>query len=81
MRILKITNLVVVLFAVTLLPIQVSALSKKAKKAEVAKTETDRAYWVNQAWKLAEPVLSNMSKGELQKNMQVELSPNWDGRN
>jgi len=81
MCILKITNFVVVLFAVTLLPIQVSALSKKTKKVEVAKAETDRAYWANQAWKIAEPVLRNMSKGELQKNMQVELSPNWDGRN
>ena len=26
------------------------------------------------------PVLSNMAKGELQKNMQVEVSPTWDGR-
>lgn len=45
------------------------------------KAENDRGYWVNQAWKIAEPVLSNMSKGELRKNMQLELSPNWDGRN
>lgn len=26
-------------------------------------------------------VLSNMAKGELQKNMLVEVSPTWDGRN
>ena len=30
--------------------------------------------------KIAAPVLSNMSKGELKKNMQVEISPTWDGR-
>ncbi|MDE7408170.1 MAG: glycoside hydrolase family 127 protein, partial [Muribaculaceae bacterium] len=39
----------------------------------------DRAYWVDMACKLAYPVLSNMSRGELQKNMQVEVSPTWDG--
>ena len=41
----------------------------------------DRAYWVNLAWQMAYPVLSNMAKGELQKNMLVEVSPTWDGRN
>ncbi len=41
----------------------------------------DRAYWVGLLVKMAEPVLSNMSKGELQANMLVETSPNWDGRN
>lgn len=41
----------------------------------------DRAYWCELAYKMAVPVLSNMAKGELQKNMIVEVSPNWDGRN
>ncbi|MBO5445830.1 MAG: DUF2264 domain-containing protein [Muribaculaceae bacterium] len=41
----------------------------------------DRAYWADLAWKIAAPVLSNMAKGELQKNMLVEVSPTWDGRN
>lgn len=41
----------------------------------------DRAYWVDLLVKMAAPVLSNMSKGELQANMLVETSPNWDGRN
>ncbi len=40
----------------------------------------DRDYWTSLAYQMAYPVLSNMSKGELQKNMQVEVSPNWDGR-
>ncbi len=40
----------------------------------------DRAYWVDLLYKMAYPVLSNMSRGELQKNMLVEVSPNWDGR-
>lgn len=41
----------------------------------------DRAYWCKLAYQMAAPVLSNMAKGELQKNMLVEVSPNWDGRN
>jgi len=43
--------------------------------------ETDREYWCQQAYRMAEPVLSRMSSGRLQKEMQVELSPTWDGRN
>ena len=41
----------------------------------------DRTYWVNQLYKMSAPILSNMSKGELKKNMVVEYSPTWDGRN
>lgn len=40
----------------------------------------DRVYWTGLAWQMAEPVLSYMAKGELQKNMLVEVSPAWDGR-
>lgn len=43
--------------------------------------QNDRAYWVDLMDKIATPVLSNMSKGELRKNMPVEYSPIWDGRN
>ena len=41
----------------------------------------DRKYWSDLAYKIAYPVLSNMAEGNLQKNMLVEVSPNWDGRN
>lgn len=41
----------------------------------------DRKYWVELCGKIATPVLKNMSKGELKKNMNIELSPDWDGRN
>ncbi len=44
-------------------------------------TESNRQYWSDLAYRIAEPVLRNMSKGELKKNMQVEVSPTWDGRN
>lgn len=41
----------------------------------------DREYWVELLYKIAYPVLSNLSKGQLRKNMPVEVSPLWDGRN
>lgn len=43
--------------------------------------ENERQYWCDLLYKMAEPVLSNMSKGQLKQNMLLELSPNWDGRN
>lgn len=45
-----------------------------------AQENNDRQYWADLAYQIAAPVLSNMSKGELSKNMQLELSPTWDGR-
>ena len=43
--------------------------------------QTDRQYWCQEAYKMAQPVLENMAKGELQKNMQTEFSPSFDNRN
>lgn len=39
-----------------------------------------RQQWADLCYRIARPVLENMSRGELQKNMQLELSPTWDGR-
>lgn len=41
---------------------------------------SDRDYWAELAYKIARPVLAEMANGTLQKNMQVEVSPTWDGR-
>ncbi|NDV59140.1 DUF2264 domain-containing protein [Bacteroides sp. 519] len=49
-----------------------------AKKKE--KPVSDREYWTNLLYQLAEPVLINMSEGKLAAEMQVEVSPTWDGR-
>lgn len=46
-----------------------------------AADNSDRDFWVETAVKMASPVLDAMSKGELQKTMEVEFSPTWDGRN
>ena len=58
----------------------VSLQAGKPKKAAVQK-QTDREYWCQTAWRMAQPVLENMAKGELQKQMQTEFSPSFDKRN
>lgn len=40
----------------------------------------DRQVWLQHLLKIAGPVLQHMSRGELAKKMQVEVSPQWDGR-
>ena len=50
-----------------------------AKKMTIQ--QSDRQYWCSLAYKMAQPVLENMAKGELQKNMQTEFSPSFDNRN
>ena len=56
-------------------------LAGMAAKKKQEKVMTDREYWCSLAYQMAQPVLENRAKGELQKNMQLEVSPNWDGRN
>ena len=53
---------------------QVQAVKKKQSGA------IDRTYWVSLLDKISTPVLSNLSKGELHKNMPMQFSPIWDGR-
>ena len=50
--------------------------AKKVKQ----QTQSDREYWCSLAYKMAQPVLENMAKGELQKNMKTEFSPSFDNR-
>lgn len=51
-----------------------------AKQKRKVKEPTEREMWCGVMYRIAAPVLSSMSKGELQENMLVELSPTWDGR-
>lgn len=37
----------------------------------------DRKYWADLLYNISAPILSNMSKGELKKNMVIEVSPTW----
>ncbi len=56
--------------------LQAHAVSSNAKNAIL----TDRAYWVSYADRLARPVLTAMAEGRLSSEMEVEVSPTWDGR-
>lgn len=68
-------NIFVWLLLACFLPVQFAQAKKK-----VEKEPDDRTYWCNLMYRMAAPVLSNMSEGKLQQNMQVEVSPTWDGR-
>lgn len=46
----------------------------------LAAQANDRQTWTELAYKIAEPVLRNMAEGKLVRNMPLELSPTWDGR-
>ena len=65
---------IIVLLSLTPL---VSAYAAKKKP----QMQSDRQYWCSLAYRMAQPVLENMAKGELQKNMQTEFSPSFDNRN
>jgi len=63
-----------------LVPAQAISAADKRKTGKKQPEANDRAYWSQLLYRMSAPVLSNMSKGELRKNMAVELSPTWDGR-
>lgn len=64
------------LILLLLIPFVEGIAQKKVKATEM----NDRALWCDVMYRMAAPVLSNMSEGKLQQNMQLELSPTWDGR-
>ena len=69
------------LFTITIcMQFGINTFSQKTKIAE-QKPIDDRTYWVDLLYKISAPILDNMSKGELKKNMPVEFSPAWDNRN
>ena len=41
-------------------------------RSQVASGQEDRAYWISVLSQVADPLLDNMSKGELRKSMPVE---------
>ena len=68
-------NIMITLLLALVPFVGISAAKKKAQQ------QSDRQYWCSLAYKMAQPVLENMAKGELQKNMQTEFSPSFDNRN
>lgn len=58
------------------------AACERVRYLEAQETSSnDRKYWCDLLYRMAAPVLENMAKGELQKNMQTEFSPSFDNRN
>jgi len=74
MNLLKWT-LLIVLFTIPVL-----SFAQKSSRNTVVEPVSDRAYWVDMLYRIAQPVLSQMAEGKLQQNMTLELSPIWDGR-
>lgn len=72
----KALRLLTIIVLLSLTPL-VSAYAAKKKP----QMQSDRQYLCSLAYRMAQPVLENMAKGELQKNMQTEFSPSFDNRN
>lgn len=64
----------ILLLMILLIPTESISAKKKTEKS-------DREIWCDVMYRMAAPVLSNMSEGLLKQNMLVKLSPTWDGRN
>ncbi|UIR55460.1 DUF2264 domain-containing protein [Sphingobacterium sp. SRCM116780] len=62
----------------TALPMDAKAIHQNGVDDTIA--ENDRAYWVKILTKIANPILSNISKQQLRKNMPMEVSPTFDNR-
>lgn len=56
------------------------AFAENTLDTNLQNATNEREYWTSLLYKISQPVLSNMAKGELRKNMTVEVSPTWDGR-
>ena len=70
----KIIIYICIFFSVCIIP-------TSAKEKKQIQEANDREYWCSLLYRISEPILSQMSKGELKKNMVVELSPTWlEGR-
>lgn len=64
-----------------ILLVMFATLTVGASARQKKSPQSDRDYWASLAYKMACPVLKNMSQGTLQKNMQTEFSPSFDNRN
>ena len=72
-------NYIVKSIMMTLVLALLPFMGLSAKKTPVQ--QTDRPSWCSLAYKMAQPDLENMAKGELQNNMQKECRQSFDNRN
>ncbi|MDU1891217.1 MAG: DUF2264 domain-containing protein [Dysgonomonas sp.] len=54
--------------------------SERGKQSNInaSSGSDDREYWVELLCRMSEPIMRNMSKGELHKNMKMQFGPAWD---
>ena len=71
----NIMNMRKILIIIAMLAVTTGIGAKKKTQQQ-----SDREYWCALAYRMAQPVLENMARGELQKNMQTEFSPSFDKR-
>jgi len=55
--------------------------NEKEQVTQLFSGSEDRKCWTDLLYRIAEPIMRNMSKGELRKNMNMQYSSTWDGRN
>ena len=65
-----------IIIALIIVALPLAVYAKKVVKQPLS----DREYWVQQAWRMAAPVLEPMSRGALSTEMQIEVSPSFDSR-
>ena len=68
------------LLAVVVVMSASASAARKNEAQQPSSPQADRQYWAELLYSIAAPVLSNMAEGRLVQNMQLELSPTWDGR-
>lgn len=71
----NIMNMRKILIIIAMLAVTTGIGAKKKTQQQ-----SDREYWCTLAYRMAQPVLENMARGELKKNMQTEFSPSFDKR-
>lgn len=59
------------------LPGALLAQGQKTAPVSIGTGAEDRMYWANLLYKIAQPVVSNLAKGTLKKNMPLEQAPNY----
>lgn len=68
---------ILILAAVVMIALPLAASGQRKKQQQAP---TDREYWAELAYRISQPILEPMSRGELQATMPMKFSPTWDNR-
>ncbi|MDR2040304.1 MAG: DUF2264 domain-containing protein [Bacteroidales bacterium] len=62
------------------MPAAASGTQQHLAETQKSTGAQDRKYWADLLYRISAPILYYMSKGELKKNMLLDVSPKWDNR-